>query len=418
MLPFPKETAPTRPTRRTPVAAALTVLLLLSAGCDTDAIGPADGPIRFAAVAAGDRHTCAESTQGETWCWGFEAMGRLGFLSEDPPCEDDACLEPVRAFGRVAFRTLSAGTAHNCGIAGDEAFCWGWGWRGQIGDANTLYQRCMTPDGDDPLPCAIDPVSVALGFPVVDVSAGGEHSCAVTIDGSAYCWGLNQFGQRGDGSTTNTALPTAVAGPVRFAHVSASISHSCGLATDDTAWCWGSNAGGRLGDPSGSDSPIPVPVAGDIHWRAIDAGHIHNCGIATNGLAYCWGTGNGGRLGNGADTSSAVPQLVRLTVGPVWRISAGDGHACAIAGGNHDVHCWGNGFAGQLGNGLRVNRPFPIRAAVDGPFRDVSAGKLHTCAVHEDGRMFCWGSNDHGQLGTGDRVMQVLPHPVAHDAME
>lgn len=398
-------------------AAALALALGLAA-CAEDFVGPADGPLRFVSVSAGDAHSCAISSAGITWCWGTEAMARLGFLSDEEPCSGDACLEPVQTFGSIGFDELSAGGGHNCGLADDVAYCWGWGWHGQIGDANTLYQRCITPDGDDPLPCTIDPVPVALGFGVVDVSAGGEHSCAVTTGRDAYCWGLNQFAQLGTGDTVITSTPTLVAGDLEFTSISTGVSHTCGLVADGTAWCWGSNEGGRLGDNSIGDSPVPVPVIGDMRWRTIDAGHTHNCGIAVDGLAYCWGTARGGRLGNGADTVANGPVLVRLSVGPVWHLSAGDGHTCAIAGAAHDVYCWGYGFAGQLGNNRQSERPFPDRAQVDGPFRSVSAGKLHSCAVHDDGRMFCWGANESGQLGIGSMVNQAVPHPVAHDPLD
>lgn len=394
-------------------ALALLAGSTLLAGCWSDAIGPADGPLRFTVVAAGDEHTCAISTAGATWCWGREAQARLGFASDAQPCAGDACVEPVRTLGGQGLETLSAGASHNCARADRVAYCWGWGRWGQIGNEGQAYDHCDPIGVGLPQPCSIEPAPVSLGFPVVEVTAAADQGCAVVADGTAWCWGQNHLGQLGNGGTSPTSRPTAVSGGLSFTSISAGSSHTCGLTDDGAAWCWGSNDAGRLGDGGTADSRVPVPVIGGMRWRQIDAGDTHTCGIAEDGLAYCWGTARGGRLGNGADTAAVGPVLVRLSVGPVRDISAGDSHSCAIAGAAHEVHCWGYGFAGQLGNNRGSQRPFPDRAQADGPFVDVSAGKLHTCAVHEDGRMFCWGSNEYGQLGTGDRVNRPVPAPVA-----
>src|SRR3989454_3013724 len=132
------------------------------------------------------------------------------------------------------------------------------------------------------------------------VSGGDDHTCGVTADGVAYCWGNNGLGQLGNGTTTNSAIPAAVAGGLTFAAVSASTgSFTCGLTPGGAAYCWGANDVGMLGTGSSGRSSVPVAVAGGHSFSALSTGYDHTCARTANGTAYCWGGNQFGQLGTG-----------------------------------------------------------------------------------------------------------------------
>jgi alpha-tubulin suppressor-like RCC1 family protein len=155
-----------------------------------------------------------------------------------------------------------------------------------------------SPDPDFPLP------------PGPFIAAGYDHSCAITLAGPTLCWGLNEYGQVGDGTTTNQTSPTTVAGGHAFAAITAGLRHTCALDTTGAAWCWGDNTYGELGDGTQTRSGIPVAVAGGQQFAYLKAGELSTCGVTPTGVAYCWGDNEYGQLGDGTATSSAVPVKV------------------------------------------------------------------------------------------------------------
>jgi alpha-tubulin suppressor-like RCC1 family protein len=263
------------------------------------------------------------------------------------------------------------------------------------------------------------------------VSGGSEHTCGVTTDNRAYCWGLNNYGQLGDGTNTRRLKPVPVAGAFRFRQVSAGDSYTCGVTTDYRAYCWGANEGrGTLGDGTETNRLTPVPVAGGRRFRLVDAGAFHACGVSyPDNKAYCWGYGAEGALGDGAWT----PPRLRLTpvavVGGLRfrQVSAGGGHDDHFEGrdpfGGHscgvtttdEAFCWGPNTVGQLGIGGTMGSGVasPTRVAGAHRFRQIEAGSTHTCAVTTNNRAFCWGNGRQGQIGDGKTYLRFSPRAVA-----
>ena len=196
------------------------------------------------------------------------------------------------------------------------------------------------------------------------IASGNAHTCALTTTGQAYCWGINQYGQLGNNSTTGSRIPVAVQMPagVSFQYIASGNAHTCALTTTGQAYCWGQGGSGQLGNNSttGSRIPVAVQMPAGVSFQSIAAGIIHTCALTTEGKAYCWGQGGSGRLGNNSATNSSTPVAVQMPAGVSFQsITANGSHTCALTAGGK-AYCWGYGSSGQLGNNSATNSPIPL----------------------------------------------------------
>jgi len=309
----------------------------------------------------------------------------------------------IRPANGLSFRQVSAASIHTCGVTPDHrAYCWGENSFGRLGDGTTDIDH-------------LTPTRVVGGLRFRQVSAGVAHTCGVTPDHRAYCWGENSFGQLGDGTTALVRVtPVRVAGGLRFRQVSKGFFHTCGVTPGERGHCWGDNRFGQLGDGTTTDRRTPVAVAGGLRFRQLSGGEAHTCGVTPDNRAYCWGDNRFGQLGDGTTTQRLTP--VAVAGGLRFRqVSAGRFHTCGVTPGER-AYCWGNNDQGQLGDGTTTRRETP--AAVSGGlrFRQLSAGSggfSHTCGVTPGNLAYCWGSNEAGQLGDGTTTDRGTPVPVA-----
>ena len=148
-----------------------------------------------------------------------------------------------------------------------------------------------------------------------------------------------------------------------------------------------------------------------LAFTQITAGDAHTCGLVPGGAVFCWGDGRAGQLGNGGTEASAAPG--RVTSGIVFTaVTAGATHTCALEG-NGTAHCWGQGNLGQRGDGTTDAESFPTPVTTNLTFQSLSAGGNHTCGITTDRRLYCWGSNLFGQLGNGGFILQLTPDSAA-----
>jgi alpha-tubulin suppressor-like RCC1 family protein len=245
------------------------------------------------------------------------------------------------------------------------------------------------------------------------LSVGWAHACAVQTGGGTYCWGINTFGQIGDGTTAATRTsPTLVQGAPSFVELAAGIHHTCGRNAAGALQCWGRNDFGQLGDSSFAMRTTPVPSGGARTFVRIGAGanRNHTCGITSLDRIQCWGLNLHGQLGDGTDVNSAVPLEVPGGLA-FTRVAQGFRHTCALTT-TGAAYCWGSNAEGQLGDGTLEPRPAPTAVSGGLTFTSIAATFQHSCALTAAGAAYCWGANPDGQLGNGTNAPSSTPVAV------
>ena len=248
------------------------------------------------------------------------------------------------------------------------------------------------------------------GVPRKPLAAGYRFTCALTDAGAARCWGLNEYGQLGDGTTKTQLTPVRVLGELTFRQLAAGADFACALAGNGVAYCWGANASGQLGDGSNTSPASPAPVATTLRFVSITAGAYHACGLTRAGSAYCWGRNDVGPVGDGSWTNRNVPTAVAGELA-FTDIRAGGFHTCGVT--TSGSYCWGwNAFA-QLGDGTLTNRYVPTPISGGAIVRTIAPYAYHTCALTDAGRAYCWGDYGGGALGDDRMTPHYVPAPVA-----
>ncbi len=334
------------------------------------------------------------------------------------------------------FKKVIAGHFSSCGISKtDKVYCWGGHEDGQLGNGATANQL---------LPQEIDVSALGIPNQFKDISAGMNYYCGVHNNDKVYCWGRNQLGQLGNGNNLNQPTPVEVnmAGTGlsnSFLSVAAGVegddtfydSHTCAVHISGAGLCWGENAYAQLGTGNTTSSNVPVFVDttqfSSPILLTISAGSRHSCALDSNHKVYCWGENPYGQLGNGNNTLQQLPVEVNMAgfglTNDFKKLSVGNAHTCAIHN-NNKLYCWGIGWWSTLGNGDNTtNQSLPVEVGftnigVSNDILNVSSGTQHTCAIGNDNKAFCWGKNNWGQLGIGIMGMdQSLPqHVLMFDA--
>jgi alpha-tubulin suppressor-like RCC1 family protein/cytoskeletal protein CcmA (bactofilin family) len=363
----------------------------LGDGTQTDAPQPV--PVAslsgVADLEAGELHTCAVRTNGDTYCWGYNAYGALG----------DGSLTHASApqLALSGTQQVAAGNQHTCALrSSGTASCWGDGASGQLGHgASSVTAQPALVSG------LSDVSRIALG--------GYHHTCALLTSGSVRCWGLNDSGALGDGSTASSTSPTLVSGLSNATLVASGAEHSCALRSGGAVVCWGAGYYGQLGQGSTSSSTTPTAVLGLSDAAHLSAGTDHTCAVTAAGLVYCWGANGSGQLGNGTQ-DNAMTATVVTGLNDATRVASGAAHTCALRGSGQAV-CWGLRSSLGLEGGGYASTPVAVPDIADAV--ELVAGASHTCARGATGRVRCWGRNLEGQLGDGGWAAASVPTLVS-----
>lgn len=243
-------------------------------------------------IATGDEHTCASLTSGPLMCWGLNSNGQLGDGSNSQRSV------PVAVTGLNGNVTsLSAGTGGTCAVIAGSAKCWGLNANGVLGNGSTTNEN--------------KPVQVyGLTSGVTQISQGDIHACAI-VSGGVRCWGHMNYGRLGNGGATTSssysAYPVQVSGLSGVTNLSAGGSFTCVTTTTDAVRCWGFNQFGMLGDGTTTHRSTPVATNGfTAGASSLRAGRSHVCALVS-GQAKCWGSNSSGQFGVATPTGSLVP---------------------------------------------------------------------------------------------------------------
>lgn len=336
-------------------------------------------------VGSGTTFSCALDLAGRVRCWGQDDGGEVfgaGVFSRP---------EPTLIPGLGEVGALSVGSHHVCALQGSTATCWGGLGGGEVG----------LPNAWESIPTPSQPVA-GVG-PIASLHAGVIHTCAVTEEGAAVCWGV---GPRGDGSLDDSGVPVQVLGLSTGVHqVVGGAGHRCVLLDGGSVQCWGhlntqplDAPNPTIGDGAGVSRLTPVPVPGLANVVALGAGWVHTCAVLDAGEVWCWGFNHDGQLGDGTTTARFTPVQVP-GIDDAVAVFAGSHHTCALLG-DASAACWGRGRSGQLGQGRRESSLVPVPLTIwDEPLADFGIGDSFTCAVSVAGALRCWGGNDNGKLG-------------------
>ena len=326
----------------------------LGDGTTTSRSTPADVlrlGIDSATVAAGGFHTCALSTAGAVRCWGNNLVGQVG---DGTNTDRNTPVDVPELASHIA--AIAAGFNHSCALTTAGTIkCWGQNVFGQLGDETTTDRTAP-----------VDVVGLSSG--VAAVATGGGHTCALTTTGGVKCWGDNIYGGLGAATTEQcgpfnnpcSTTPVDVVDLSDVTAVAAGVGHTCALTAAGSVTCWGNNTYGQLGDGSTTNSAVPVNLSGLTgEIVSISTGSFHTCALTLSGGLKCWGNNDFGQLGDNTTTDRTTPVSVSGLTSGVAALAVGNAHTCALMteGG---VKCWGYNSSGRLGDGTNIDRPTPV----------------------------------------------------------
>ncbi len=348
--------------------AAFTALMLFAQPTHHAAANPIGG---LTSISAGEGTTCAVTTVGGVKCWG--QTGEPAALAQsDMPVDVTGFAAPVV--------DVSTGYFSGCALMDNGGvMCFGDNHFGALGDGTT--ESSAQPQS-----------VVGLSTDVTQISAGDEFACAVMATGGVECWGYNDYGQLGQGTTGYSAIPGAVIDISDAVSVSAGGQHACAVTSSSQVLCWGRNGNGQLGDGTEISRLTAVPVPGLSGVSSLAGSLSYTCAVMNTGRVECWGLGYGLSPVDVPGIDDAVA------------IDAGYTHMCVLTSAG-DLKCWGSNGRGELGDGRDCGPskcPTPSNVKGLSGAIAISSGAFDSCAVRVDGSAACWGNNGYGQLGIGD----------------
>lgn len=378
-------TAACRPSDRLPASATDSVATAATATVPQAVTLVPEAPPPLPAVTTGPRQACAITGAGDAYCWG----GRSNWMAQTR--------RPLPFGESIRWRMVSVAFDRGCGLDVEGAtYCWGSNAEGQLGVAPDSLRHPA-------------PVRITGLPPLLNLATAQGHTCGLTADGEAYCWGENQNGELGRGTRTPWEAAGPVVGDLGFVSVVTILNTTCALTPAGEPYCWGLSMYGEVGyrpEESCADvhpvnipgtrplflcSTLPGAVETDLRFNVYDLTRHRTCGVTLSGDGYCWATT--------AYPEPALPSPKLVADGFALKsITVAGAHRCALTETGQAV-CEGRNERDQLGVA-----DSPLR------YRMLSAGDDFTCGMTVQNRVFCWGRDwDRGVLGpvTGNSAEAV-----------
>ncbi|AGH96964.1 RCC1 domain-containing protein [Micavibrio aeruginosavorus] len=362
---------------------------------DVDWIGFPRGPEDAPDISAGFGFGCSVYG-GWLYCWGNNANARTGLNTTT-----GSTMVPTQVGADSDWTDVSAGYDHACGVRSGRLYCWG---------SNGNYQTAQgTTSGSTMVPTQ---VGAATDWTAVQV--GDNFSCGLRSPGALYCWGANNQGATGQGTTSgNTATPTQVGVATDWMFLGTGSYFICGGRSNGALYCWGWNQYGETGlNTTAGYTTTPTQVGTDTGWTSVAGGTYSGCGVRS-GQLYCWGYNGDGATGLGTTTGN---QLVPAQVGAAtdWSfVDVGGVHSCGIRSGA--LYCWGSNGNARTGlNTITGNQLTPAQVGTDTNWQSVSTATSSgaSSSGYRGGALYSWGSNANARTGlnttTGNQLVPAL----------
>jgi len=374
---------------------------------------------QYSSLSTGPKHNCVISNLGTTYCWGYNDDGQLGTGWSENTWDPSFSLTPsLVAFASDEFaKEVFVGDDHSCAILENgQPLCWGANSRGQIGDYSTFDSFAPMTVGFDNL---VNIRSIEFGF---------RHTCALSVDGSVYCWGSNERGQAGESGGSDLTYPTLVIDSTETSDQVMSLASSinskftCALTQSGKVYCWGANDKGQLGNGNYDGTHTPQLISSSDNFTFTDIQVNNEFACAGDGVSViCWGANENGQLGRDSPTTfSSEPMLVNFPNNNlIISFTLSWAHACAIDI-SKEVSCWGSNSWAELGDGGTVSSSTPVKPIlpVNIHAEQVFTEGWRTCALMSDASLYCWGNNVAGQIGDGTTTDRFVPTRTAFPSGE
>ncbi len=378
----------------------------------------------------GSAAALATGGSGTLLSWGDGSVGELGTGTTGgsgvPIAVSAGAIPSGTSFTQVAEGGYTFIGTNDFSLALSSSgalYAWGYDGQGELGDASTSESN---------VPAKVAAGAIPAGTTIKQIAAGEENALAIGSNGKAYAWGSEVAGQLGNGSNSSyTDVPVAVsAGAIpagaTLTQVAAGSFSGFALSSAGNVYAWGAGSEGDLGDGSSSESDVPVAVAAGAipagtRMVQVAADNANGYALSSTGHVYAWGVGDSDELGDNSGAGSDVPVAVAAGAIPpgvaITQIATGNQFVIALSSSGK-VYAWGNGSGGDLGDGSTANAPAPVAVsagAIPAGTRiiQVAASAGNGYAVSSTGAVYAWGGNSVGELGNGAVASATSDVPVA-----